>query len=61
MCCLRRPYGELLLADCGVAGRGGELKEYVIGVQVFGKEPSFDPRRQAFHDKIARTFVLYDA
>ena len=25
-------------------GRGGELKEYVIGVQVFGKEPSFDPR-----------------
>ena len=27
-----------------VAGRGGDLKEYVIGVQVFGKEPSFDPR-----------------
>ncbi|HWI17143.1 MAG TPA: tetratricopeptide repeat protein [Vicinamibacterales bacterium] len=27
-----------------VSGRGGELKEYVIGVQVFGKEPSFDPR-----------------
>src|ERR671913_325075 len=27
-----------------VAGRGGELKEYVIGVQGFGKEPSFDPR-----------------
>lgn len=27
-----------------VAGRGGELKEYVIGVQVFGKEPTFDPR-----------------
>ena len=27
-----------------LAGRGGELKEYVIGVQVFGKEPSFDPR-----------------
>jgi len=26
------------------AGRAGELKEYVIGVQVFGKEPSFDPR-----------------
>lgn len=25
-------------------GRGGDLKEYVIGVQVFGKEPSFDPR-----------------
>jgi TolB-like protein/Flp pilus assembly protein TadD len=27
-----------------VAGRGGDLKEYVIGVQVFGKESSFDPR-----------------
>jgi serine/threonine-protein kinase len=27
-----------------ISGRGGELKEYVIGVQVFGKEPSFDPR-----------------
>ena len=27
-----------------VAGRGADLKEYVIGVQVFGKEPSFDPR-----------------
>src|SRR5262245_49479275 len=27
-----------------IGGRGGELKEYVIGVQVFGKEASFDPR-----------------
>src|SRR2546425_7323828 len=27
-----------------VAGRGTELKEYVIGVQVFRKEDSFDPR-----------------
>src|SRR5881628_790550 len=27
-----------------VAKRGGDLKEYVIGVQVFGKEASFDPR-----------------
>ena len=27
-----------------ISGRGGELKEYVIGVEVFGKEPSFDPR-----------------
>lgn len=27
-----------------VAGRGGELKEYIIGVQVFGKDPAFDPR-----------------
>ena len=27
-----------------VEGRGGDLKEYVIGVQVFGKETGFDPR-----------------
>jgi TolB-like protein/Tfp pilus assembly protein PilF len=27
-----------------IAGRGDQLKEYVIGVQVFGKEASFDPR-----------------
>src|SRR6476659_5874977 len=27
-----------------VARRGGDLKEYVIGVQVFGKEDAFDPR-----------------
>src|SRR3954464_4024141 len=27
-----------------LAGRRHELKEYVIGVQVFGKEDSFDPR-----------------
>ena len=26
------------------SGRGDQLKEYVIGVQVFDKEPSFDPR-----------------
>src|SRR5262249_21815618 len=26
------------------AGRGDQLKEYVIGVQVFGKEETFDPR-----------------
>src|SRR6187401_3020161 len=25
-------------------GRGDQLKEYVIGVQVFGKDTSFDPR-----------------
>ncbi len=25
-------------------GHGDQLKEYVIGVQVFGKEESFDPR-----------------
>ena len=27
-----------------LAGRRHELKEYVIGVQVFGKEDTFDPR-----------------
>ena len=27
-----------------LAGRGDQLKEYVIGVQVFDKESSFDPR-----------------
>jgi hypothetical protein len=27
-----------------IAGHRDELKEYVIGVQVFGKEESFDPR-----------------
>jgi len=32
------------IVEEAIARRGGELKEYVIGVQVFGKEPSFDPR-----------------
>ena len=27
-----------------IGGRSRELKEYVIGVHVFDKEPSFDPR-----------------
>src|SRR5947209_10755834 len=27
-----------------LSGRSDQLKEYVIGVQVFGKEDSFDPR-----------------
>ena len=27
-----------------LAGRGDQLKEYIIGVQVFGKEVAFDPR-----------------
>lgn len=27
-----------------IAGRRDELKEYIVGVQVFDKEPSFDPR-----------------
>src|SRR6187402_446544 len=32
------------IVDETLDGRGGDLKEYIIGVQVFGKEPSFDPR-----------------
>ena len=32
------------IVDETIAGRGSDLKEYVIGVQVFGKEASFDPR-----------------
>jgi hypothetical protein len=27
-----------------VAGRGNQLKEYVLGIQVFDKDNSFDPR-----------------
>ena len=36
------------------AGRGAALKEYVIGVQVFRKEESFDPRT----DPIVRVQAL---
>src|SRR5688500_17596539 len=32
------------IVEEAVAGRSDQLKEYVIGVQVFGKEPQFDPR-----------------
>lgn len=32
------------ITDEVVAGRGADLKEYVIGVHVFEREPSFDPR-----------------
>ena len=39
---LKRFISFIVLEALG--GRGGELKEYVIGVEVFGKEPSFDPR-----------------
>lgn len=39
---LKRFVSFIVLEAAG--GRGGDLKEYVIGVQVFGKEPSFDPR-----------------
>ena len=39
---LKRFLSFIVLESIG--GRSTELKEYVIGVQVFGKEPSFDPR-----------------
>src|SRR5215471_11303219 len=32
------------IVDETAAGNGGNLKEYVIGVQVFDKETGFDPR-----------------
>lgn len=32
------------IVDEAMAGRGGELKEYVVAVRVFEKEDSFDPR-----------------
>jgi adenylate cyclase len=39
------------LVEEALQGRGGLLKEYVIGVEVFGRGESFDPRR----DTIVRT------
>jgi serine/threonine-protein kinase len=39
---LKRFLSFIVLESIG--GRGTELKEYVIGVHVFEKEPSFDPR-----------------
>jgi TolB-like protein/Flp pilus assembly protein TadD len=39
---LRRFLSFVVLESIG--GRQDELKEYVVGIQVFGKEPSFDPR-----------------
>ena len=39
---LKRFLSFIVLESIG--GRGTELKEYVIGVHVFGKESSFDPR-----------------
>jgi serine/threonine-protein kinase len=32
------------IVEEAVAGHAGDLKEYVVGMQVFGKEPGFDPR-----------------
>src|ERR1043166_9402782 len=32
------------IVDETIAGRGERLKEFVVGVEVFGKDDSFDPR-----------------
>lgn len=32
------------IGEEAIDGRSDQLKEYVVGVQVFGKDPSFDPR-----------------
>jgi hypothetical protein len=37
-----------------LAGRGDQLKEYVIGVQVFEKDASFDPRTDPIVRVVAR-------
>jgi hypothetical protein len=39
------------------AGRGSQLKEYVLGVQVFDKDTSFDPRT----DPYGKGRVFYSA
>lgn len=38
-----RRFLSFVVLEC-IAGRRDSLKEYVVGIQVFGKEPSFDPR-----------------
>ena len=35
------------LADKSLAGQADELKEYAIGVDAFGKPPSYDPRQES--------------
>ena len=39
------------IVEAALAGRGNDLKEYTVGVEVFGKDASFDPRI----DSIVRT------
>jgi len=48
-------HGRLLrhLVSTTLAGRGGEIKEYVLAVEVFGRGESFDPQT----DAIVRTEV----
>lgn len=35
------------LADKSLAGEGDDLKEYTIGIDAFGKPPSYDPRQES--------------
>ena len=35
------------LADQSLSGHAGDLKEYTIGVDAFGKPPSYDPRQES--------------
>lgn len=35
------------LADKSLAGEGDDLKEYTIGLDAFGKPPSYDPRQES--------------
>ena len=32
------------VAEVALEGRAGDIKEYVIGVEVLGRSPSFDPK-----------------
>src|SRR5215472_7210091 len=38
------------LADKAISGEADRLKEYTIGLEAFGKPPSYDPK----HDSIVR-------
>ena len=35
------------LAEKTIAGESDRLKEYVIGLEAFGKPPSYDPKRDS--------------
>ncbi|MBV9504801.1 MAG: hypothetical protein JO323_07325 [Acidobacteriia bacterium] len=35
------------LAEKSIAGEADELKEYVVGIDAFGKPPSYDPRQES--------------
>src|SRR5215472_2184572 len=35
------------VVECQLEGREGELKEAVLGVEVFGRQPGFDPKQDS--------------